>query len=281
MEPKKTKEGRKKPKEPIQHGLNWKRIGIQVGIMLGLFLLLVFIIGLSLKSYTHHSESLTVPDFKGMTIEEVERECNEKDLRYLVKDSVFSQDAPRNTIVDQNPKPLSKVKRNRRIYLSLNAKKAPKVSLPNIIDISRRQAVKILESIGIKASDKIEYKSDPALNAVLEVKYRGLNIEPGASLQKGSVVDLVLGDGGNSQKAELPDLTGKTFEEAMLVLRASFLNVGKITTDSGKVVITAKSNSIIYKQEPKRDEDNKQVSQGESINIWVMPAWKYKKKMNE
>ncbi|MCX6352406.1 MAG: PASTA domain-containing protein [Bacteroidetes bacterium] len=238
------------------------------------FILLLVGINYFLLFYTHHDESLTVPDFKGMTLEEVQRICTERDLRFVIKDSVFSEEVPRLGVVEQNPKALSKVKKSRRIYLTLNVKKAPIIKLPDIINQTPTEAIPELQRLGFKINKEFEYKPDET-NQLLGVKYKGKNILPGASLEKGSMITLVVGDMNSSAKVKVPKLVGKTLDIAMLILRGNDLNIGRISGDSSS---NGKHNSgaIITKQNPEEDE---MVAKGESIDIWL--GKKKKKKDDE
>ena len=46
-------------------------------------------------------------------------------------DSIFFKELPRGTVAKQNPKPGSKVKEYRRIYLTMNAVNPEMVTMPN------------------------------------------------------------------------------------------------------------------------------------------------------
>jgi beta-lactam-binding protein with PASTA domain len=125
-----------------------------------------------------------------------------------------------------------------------------------------RQAVRILESNGLKQG-KVSYKPDIALNAVLEMSYHGKKLMPGDLVDKGSAIDLVLGDGGQTAKVAVPDLTGKTFDEALIILRGNNLIMGAVNKQNVKDSATA----IIFKQKPLAGGNN--VPQGEAVDIWL------------
>src|SRR5688572_26971203 len=72
-----------------------------------------------LNSYTHHGESITVPDLRGMTQEKLEHFLENKHLQYKVVDSLFETKKAPGTILEQDPAPDSKVKENRTIYLTV------------------------------------------------------------------------------------------------------------------------------------------------------------------
>jgi eukaryotic-like serine/threonine-protein kinase len=235
-------------------------------INLGLFILaviiLILLLSFFLRIYTHHGESLTVPDFRNHTMEEVKKMCDEKELRYEIKDSVFDPGKPKLTVIDQNPKPDSKVKRNRRIYLILNAGKAPKVALPNLKDVQRRQADRMLQSLGLIPGTHPEFIHNIALNTVQDVKYNGKIIPPGTMIEKGSIIEYVLADGGQGQPSVVPDLINLKISDATFALNGSYLILGQVDSTGVKNTGTA----IIYKQNPL---PGKKIPQGEIVNVWL------------
>ncbi|MGZ5242893.1 MAG: PASTA domain-containing protein [Bacteroidia bacterium] len=244
--------------------LKSKNFLLNIALIILAVIVMFVILTQFLKWYTHHGESLTVPDFKGRTVEEVERICEEKDLRFEIKDSVFAPDKPKLSVVEQNPKPGAKVKRNRRIYILINADKAPKVALPVLKDVQLRQAERILASYGFKLGSK-SYRPDIALNAVLEMQVNGEPVEPGTLLDKGTIIDLVLGDGGQNIKIEVPDLRGNTLDEGMFIIRGNSLNLGAVIYDND---VTDSTNAIIYRQRPLPGSGTT-ISQGEAIDLWL------------
>src|SRR3982751_5811319 len=102
-----------------------------------------------LNNYTHHGESITVPDVRGLTEEKLVRFINDKHLRYKIVDSLFEDSKVPGTVIEQDPKPDSKVKENRTIYLTVNSSRPPKVKMPDLADVSFRQAEAILQTFGL------------------------------------------------------------------------------------------------------------------------------------
>lgn len=224
-----------------------------------------------LKVVTHHGEALTVPDLYGYNIEEVEKILKDKKLNYEVIDSMYRQDVPFFTVIEQNPKPMSKVKRNRRIYLTISSDIPPKVKAPNLIDVTLRQAVTILKGLGLLVGE-LEYFPDIAHNVVLRMKKDGRVIKPGTYIPKGSTIDLVLGDGLSSQKTAVINLTGLTVEEAMIALSLTYLNVGAVIADA---TVKDTLNSVVYRQYP--PASSVEIAQGESVDVWVTHPENFKK----
>jgi eukaryotic-like serine/threonine-protein kinase len=237
-------------------------------INLAAAVLLVILVGFSISSwlsgFTHHGESISVPDVRGLKLNRLETFLEAKNLQYKIVDSLFDVEKAPGMILEQDPAPDSKVKENRTLYLTINASHPPDVKMPNLIDVSYRQAEAILSSYGLKVGQLI-YKPDLAKNAVLDQLYKGSHINPMATLSKGSTIDLVLGDGLGSVDVPVPDLNGLTRGEALFVLKGSSLNIGRVYFDSG---VRDSTNARVYRQEP--DPSNEEVlKQGEAVNIYL------------
>lgn len=205
---------------------------------------------------------ITVPNLKDKTVKEAEDLLSEKSLKIKVIDSVFNPKNKKGVIVDQNPPKDFQVKSNRTVYVSINAFQPPKVSFPNIKDVSLRQAKAILQSIGLELGNTI-YVPDIAKNAVLGASYLGREIAAGTMISYGSKIDLKLGDGGTGKKIELPDLSGLTITEARNILAENSLILSAILFDNeNDDTLTAK----IYLQKP---APGTIVSAGSPIDIYL------------
>lgn len=230
--------------------------------------IVVFItfIGISvvLNQTTRHGEALTVPDITGLSMEDAAAVLASKNLKFMITDSLFFEDKPKNSVLDQNPSPQSKVKEGRIIYLTLNSNKAPLVNMPNLIDVSLRQAQVLLQSVGLKPG-RLSYKPDIAQNVVLEQLYGNSSIAAGAKIPKGSTVDLVLGDGLGQGDVSLPDLTGMTLEEARNLLSSSALSVGAVVYQGP---IKDSTLATVFKQTPAFAE-GVMVGSGQAIDLFL------------
>jgi beta-lactam-binding protein with PASTA domain len=222
------------------------------------------IVSMVLKSTTRHGESLTVPDITGLKMEDAEKILADKKLKYIITDSLFFEDKPKNSVLDQNPSPQSKVKEGRVIYIVLNSNKAPLVNMPNLIDVSLRQAQVMLQSVGLKAG-RLIYKPDIAQNVVLEQLYGNQSLPAGAKVPKGSTIDLVLGDGLGAGDVSLPDLTGMTLEEASNLLNSSSLTIGSVVYQGS---VKDSASAKVFKQTP-AFTDGVMVGTGQPIDLFL------------
>lgn len=158
---------------------------IVVNLLLAIVLTIAIIIGTLqwLDHYTLHNEAVVVPDVKGLTLDEADEFFKNSKLRYNVVDSVFSKDVAPGAIVELVPVAGSKVKENRIVFVTINAQTSQMGKIPEIQDLSFRQAYALLRSIGF-SSVEIEYVAGEYKDLAVAVE---LNQRP---LSKGEYVPL-------------------------------------------------------------------------------------------
>lgn len=181
--------------------MSWKRFLLSFTFFKQLFLaFLIVCTCLFLFMYwinftTNHGEEIQVPNLSKLTLEQAEDKLDELNLDYELLDTVdFNPAYPKYSIVVQDPIPGSKVKKNRVIYVKINASAYSKVRLPDLIQKTYRQAVPTLKAIGLEVGDTT-YIPNLAKDMVLQMKYNGQLIKPGQQVLKMSKISLVLGDG--------------------------------------------------------------------------------------
>lgn len=238
-------------------------------LAIGLVFVTIFLIILSLKFYTHHGQSFTVPDFTGLMPDELEKFAKDNGFEFVVVDSIYDIKRPKGSIISQDPYPNAKVKHSRTIYLTVVSDIPEKVSMPNLIDLSLRQTTSLLETYGLQVGT-LEYKPDIARNAVLEQKYKGKSIIAGELIKKGSRIDLVLGQGTGGDLMTVPFLLGKKQSEVLKIIIASSLNIGNEVFEDGKDT----SHARVYKQSPAYGS-GKPVNMGQTIHVWYRSDKKF------
>jgi beta-lactam-binding protein with PASTA domain len=234
------------------------------------FLILVFgvtIIMQVLRLYTRHNHNLTVPDFSGMTLAEAGDVARSRDLEIEVFDSVFMADFERGSVVEQHPKAGFSVKKNRTIFLTMNAMNPEKVAMPDLVDLTFRQAGAKLESFGLKVGH-ISYEPDIAVNVVLAQRIRGRTLVPGDSVVKGAAIDLVLGKGLSDEQASVPSLIGYRLEDAKIEASDRFLSVGAAVHDQTIVTPEDELIAVIFKQKPEPGPGIT-LPLGSAIDVWI------------
>lgn len=238
-----------------------------LGLAAAITLILLFGTLVWLKIYTHHGRTIVVPDLTGLTLEEVDDVTASRRLRFEVVDSVFSTEMPRGTVIKQNPVAVSRVKKNRKIFLTMNAVNPEMVKVPQLTGLSFRQAKLALQNAGL-IPGTITYKPDFAKNNVLQQMHNDTVINEGTIITKGAVIDLVLGMGLSSKTTRVPDLVGLGVEEAKGIISDYFLNLGATTYDESFEDTEDSTGAFIWRQYPDYDE-LKRLNMGMEVDIWI------------
>jgi eukaryotic-like serine/threonine-protein kinase len=240
-----------------------KNLGFAVVIIVGSVMMLLIWLNL----YTRHGQAKPVPDFFGLTMEQTAKLAKKSKLRYQVIDSVYTTLVPRGCVAEQNPKPGFKVKKWRNIVLTINAFHPEMVAMPNLVDLPKRQAILLIGSSGLEIG-VLKYRPDLSIDVVIDQLYNGKKVMEGDSLQKGSVIDLVLGKGLSNQRASVPDLIGMNLEPAKNRILVSSLNLGTYIYDN--TIINGKDTlkAFVYKQNPEFKNDAT-LQLGSAIYLWL------------
>ncbi len=213
--------------------------------------------------YTHHGERLEVPDLTGIQIARAGDFDTKGYFNFVVIDSVYDDHFEKGAIVLQDPPPGSKVKRDRKIYVTIVAIQPEQVIMPDLVDLSLRQALNELYSSGLKLN-KLEYVPNFAKNAVLAQMFEEEPIQLGTEILKGSSIKIILGKGLHNEKIRVPFLIGKTESEAIGILNNSSFNIGYLKYLDGR----DKMHSKVYQQQPAGTTDYF-VDYGYFVDLWL------------
>lgn len=234
-------------------------------IVIGIVILLVTLLWLNL--YTRHGQARPLPDFRGLSIEQVDKVAQKAKVKYKVVDSVYTNTVSKGAVVEQVPVAGFKVKKGRNVSLIVNATKPEMVAMPDLIDLPLRQAATMINNSGLEIGALI-YKPDLSIDVVLNQQYEGKDIAPDTQIEKGSVIDLVLGKGLSDKLVSVPNVIGFTFDNAKQRIIGASLNLGTYIFD--KTVSSSQDSlkAFVYQQNPMPGE-NETIQLGSSIYIWL------------
>ena len=181
--------------------LKSKTFLIQLGLALLVLIIVIFITLRYLNSTTNHGEFVEVPDFSKKSVMDMRKSIEEAGLRYEVLDSAnYNPDYPRFSIIEQNPSAGSKVKENRKIYFTVNPSGYKKVTVPKIIQVTKRNASSMLKAVGLDVQ-RVTYVDELGKDMVYQIKFKGKYIKPGDKLPKTSKIELICGNGSITERA--------------------------------------------------------------------------------
>lgn len=264
---------------------SWKGLFMNLVLLFVIVSVLIFLFFyLYLPGVTNHGETITVPNLEGMQLEDMDDFLGKRNFRYEVSDSGYSEQYPPLAILKHYPLPGSRVKENRKIYLTVKAVKPASVKMPNLIDRSLKNAELVLRSYGLKLGS-IQYKPDLASNAVLEQLIDDKPVEHGSMVPLGTEIDLIVGDGLGNRVFPVPNFLGLEREEADFAIIGSGLNPGSVmvkvldTLDIIEILDDVREMDMeidttlviksghVYRQHPVVGE---KIRLGEQVDLWIV-----------
>lgn len=134
-----------------------------------------------LEHYTYHNKAVIVPDIKGLPLEEATLFLQNNGLRYNVIDSVFAKEVAPGAIVEMTPKVGSKVKEGRIVFLTINATTSQVAEIPEVQDLSFRQAYALLRSRGFTQIET-KYVAGGYKDLVLDIETHNRTLRTGEKI---------------------------------------------------------------------------------------------------
>lgn len=244
---------------------NW----IVKNLLAALIIIIVLIAGavIFLNIVTKHNQELVVPDLSNMSVEEAAAVASSEGMRVEVVDSVYVKRMKKGAVYRQNPSAGSKVKDGRRIALTINALNAKKVTMPNLIGYSMRQAMAELQSRGLVLG-RLIYVQDMATNNVLRQLMGNREIDPGTQIESESVIDLVVGLNSSDSRTYVPDVLGLRNLSAVDAVHSSSLNVNRLRFDATVKNYDDSLAAVVYKQTP-APSDSLYARKGDEVTLYL------------
>lgn len=257
----------KKNKGKVQGKWYWNWFTKHLYMAVAAVAVVVFALFSMLDVITRHNQELEVPSFAGLSVADAQALAQQNHMRLEVTDSVHIIKMAPGVVYKQNPQVGSKVKKNRRILLTINANTPKMVKMPSLVGHSLRQAQSELSSQQLRVG-KLIYERDLATNNVLEQLYNGKPIEPGVELECESVIDIKLGLNDADSVAIVPDLAGKPYAIIKDFLIDNSLNLGKVYFDNTVVTLQDSLAAFAYKQEVELPEDKTSPVYGSEVTVY-------------
>ncbi len=221
--------------------------------------------------YTNHGESLQVHDYVGMQLEDVVKKAEDRSFEIFITDSIFLVGKPPHTVLEQSPVALSRVKKNRKIYLTITKSTPDEVLMPaldggndDFNQYSKKMKRLSMSSkiVGRQFSNKLEE------NTILEVIYDGDTITSelgkGYKIPMGSLVEFIVTSKGGG-RVEIPNLICKKYDAVKFLVGNYNLNIGSVVSDA---TVTNQSNAYVWRQVP-RYSSSGSIRIGEQIDIYL------------
>jgi eukaryotic-like serine/threonine-protein kinase len=226
---------------------------------------LLFLFFNSLNWLTNHGKQIAVPKEMGKTLDKALDELEGLGFSVTV-DSTYQKGKKPLEVLFQEPEAGTAVKPGRTIFLTVNRKAPPSIEMPNLVNLSFRNALLIMHSYNLEMGDTI-YRPDFAAGAVLEQLLNGKPINAGTKIPFGTKIDLVIGE-GLSGETEVPNLIGMHWADVQVLLDSMQLTANAIWEGD----ISDSAQAIIYKQEPEALNEldfQNAIPRGDIIDVYI------------
>jgi serine/threonine-protein kinase len=202
-------------------------------------------------------DTVIVPDFVGKDVVYVLESLTELGLNTKVKGSEYNAGVPKNHIIFQEPKAGSEIKKGRDVKIIFS--KGPQmIPMPNLSGLSLQQARLIFEEQDLcRGSLATVFDIGTDKDTVI-----AQSPPSGATVRRGSCVDLLVSEGPRPAAYKMPDLSGLQLEDALLTIERYHLPHGEIKTQIEK----GKSKNSVLEQEPPAGY---RVIEGDEVNLVI------------
>ncbi len=227
----------------------------------------------SLGTYTNHGQKLELPNYIDSHVSFAKKDANDRGFQIIVNDSIHKVGVKGGQILIQNPKPLSFVKENRKVYVT-TSKYIPdnfkSEYLGRIYGSPFYMKEKELRRQDIYSNiiDRQHDRGEPDM--ILGAFYKGKSLLTGnnetvknINIPKGETIDFILSTNQGGETS-LPDLTCSQVSGARFILSRSKLNINII--EEGEIDNLA--DSYIIRQDPSLN-DMINIPMGETITVYV------------
>jgi serine/threonine-protein kinase len=204
--------------------------------VLGLYFIFLLFDGIIMPSIVHSRDQVKVPELSGKGLSDGLTTLKQSNLSHKVAQEIYSEDYPPNTIVKQVPYGGSVVKEGRTVYLTVSKGKEM-VSVPYLVSLPLSKARIELINRGLEIGEiTYDYSETIGRDSIMQQ-----NILPSKYVPYGSMVNIVVSQGSNSQEA-IPSLIGLWQEDINLILEEAGFVLGSISYQASE---TFTPNTVI------------------------------------
>ena len=219
--------------------MNLVRLILSIIVMIFIFSIVAEY--LVMPVYTRQNQNKVMMDVINRNLKDAIKLLKSENYRYEVSDTLYTNKFSLGTIIDQYPKPNTRVKSGRTVRLKI-AHPEKSVAIPNLIGQSRRSAELELNQMGLLI-DTVYTEYNPEYpNGTIAWQYP----KAGDRRKKGMGIQITVSKGMPPNFFQVPNLIGLSINQAKDLIFKSRLKVGKISyhQDQDLVPYTVLDQSI-------------------------------------
>jgi serine/threonine-protein kinase len=224
--------------------------------ILGTIIIFILILDNLIMPWYVSSPQISVPDVVGMEDKEAINSLEQQGFTPVIGDTSYGLKFKKGVIFFQRPLAGDTVKEGRRIYLFVSGGEKV-VSVPILRGKSIVDAKFALERIGLKLGRVERVASSHPEDMIFDQQF-----EAGTPLKQGAYVSITVSAGRGSGVITVPDLIGKSLNDAQAIIKLLNLKVGKINYQASSTLLP----NTILDQYP--TVGNK-LNPGDNIDLFV------------
>ncbi|AWU44548.1 PASTA domain-containing protein [Blattabacterium punctulatus] len=221
-----------------------------LNLLISIFILYK-IINFSLKwvdFYTQHGTYVRVPDLHSLSLNKSLSILNKLGLKYDVDTSFYDPYFNPFQVISFFPEAGYYVKKGRSIYIKANPKNFQSTVLPNIINMHKHIAIKLIHANHLLVKN-IKYMNNLSKDIVIKVFYKGKSIPSGYILPNKDKITLIVGKGYEKNFFIVPNVIGMSLSSATYTLKKQSFNIIHFY-DEQSLDDDSINNAKVYHQEP-------------------------------
>ncbi|GGZ68268.1 putative serine/threonine-protein kinase [Streptomyces subrutilus] len=198
----------------------------------------------------------SVPKLVGQTLEQAQKSGDNAGVKVVQDGETECEAQPKGAVCSQVPAADTKVDQDSTVKVKISSG-APAVPVPDVLRVQFDDAEKTLKAKGFQVERKLQ-ESESTAGIVLDQ-----NPKAGSQAKKNDVITLTVAK--ELSKAEVPDLLGKTREQAVKALQDAKLKLGSVTETESPA---APPKTVIQQQYPAGE----QIEVNKTVNITIAKA---------
>ncbi|MCL5071320.1 MAG: protein kinase [Actinobacteria bacterium] len=175
-------------------------------VLFAVFLTLFLTINSRYENIKTEIGFIVVPPIERINVNEAKAIVSTYGLNLVIKGSEFNSNINQNYIISQDPQPGNKIPKNSSVGIILS--KGPEtvsIKVPNLISLTKEEAIKIIEDLGLKVGSISEENSSAFVKGIITAQSPEYNEE----IDKNSIINLIVSSG--SKILTIPNLIGLDF----------------------------------------------------------------------
>lgn len=207
--------------------------------------------------HTLHFGTLSVPDLRGTTVADAERQAHDVGLTVRIDDSgVFSASYPPGTIAAQSPHPGFHVKTGASVAVRLSLGQE-RVAVPDLFGQSSQAAQQVLTRVGLRAGRRSRVRGELGSEGVL-----ASDPPAGHEAQPATEVALLVNETPMRQLWVMPSLLLRTSPAVVSFCQRNHLRLGQVH----EVAYPGVAPGMVLRQYPAAGSP---LSRSDIITLWV------------